>query len=292
MLVGIEGKRGALLYRIKKILNNNVAIALDDAGEEVIVTGKGLGFGNKPGDILPERSVHRVYTACDGGGNRRLQAIFAEIPYACIRVAEHIVDFASAALGQQLGQNLVVPLADHINFAIERTRAGTYQQNLLSQEIENFYPAECVIGRQGLALISDELGVDLDPSEAASIAFHIINNAGSGNTALDTSRIIQGMEGMLAIIQDGLGIRIPADSSRYARLVTHLKFLMRRVITDSQAADEVGPLFLNTDDASVRNITVCVERVASFLADAFDYDISEAERLYLFVHIVAIAQAR
>lgn len=279
-----------MLYRLKRILNNSVAIAVDEDGSEVIVTGKGVGFGHKPGDLVHEKLVNRVYTARDETGVRRLKALFSEIPYECVRVAERIVEYASAATGQQLGQNLIVSLADHINFAIEQTRAGSYQKNLLSDEIESFYPAECVIGRHALALVNDELGVALDPSEAASIAFHIINNSGPGNTALDTAKIIQGVEGMIDAIQDELGMEIPRDSSRYARLVTHLKFLMRRVISGTGSNEQVGPLLLNTDDESVQGITRCLDKVAAFLKEQFAYDISDAERLYLFVHIVAIAQ--
>lgn len=281
-----------MLYRLKRILNNSVAIALDEDGSEVIVTGKGIGYGNKAGDLVHEKLIRRVYTARDETGAKRLKALFSEIPYECVRVAEQIVDYASAATGHKLGQNLIVSLADHIHFAIEQTRSGTYQKNLLSDEIENFYPAECVIGRHALELVKDELGVELDPSEAASIAFHIVNNAGPGNTAADAAQIIQGVEGMIETIQNELGMEIPRDSSRYARLVTHLKFLMRRVITGTASSEEVGPLFLNTDDESVQGITRCLDKVAGFLKERFGYDISDAERLYLFVHIVAIAQTK
>ena len=40
--------------KILKIINNNVVSACDEKGKEIVVMGKGLGFGKKSGDILDE----------------------------------------------------------------------------------------------------------------------------------------------------------------------------------------------------------------------------------------------
>lgn len=44
--------KGVSAVKIKKILNNNVVIAKDDDGHEVIVMSTGLGFSKKAGDIF------------------------------------------------------------------------------------------------------------------------------------------------------------------------------------------------------------------------------------------------
>lgn len=182
-------------------MNDSVAIAVDESGEEAIVTGRGLVYVNKVGSLLYERLVRLVYSARGDGANRRLQALFSEIPFTRIEVAGQVVDVASAATGQKLGQNLVVSRFDHINFAVERARNGTYRSNLLSDEIESFYPAECFVGQQALGIIEQKPGVTLDLSEAASIAFHVINNSERGGAGIDAIQIIQGVEGMTETIQ-------------------------------------------------------------------------------------------
>ena len=208
-------------------MNDNVAIAVDESGEEAIVTGRGPVYANKVGSLLYERLVRLVYSARGDGANRRLQALFSEIPFTRIEVAGQIVDVASAATGQKLGQNLVVSLSDHINFVVEQARNGTYRSNLLSDGFESFSPAECFVGQQALGIIEQKPGVALDLSEAASIPFHVIDNS-EGGAAIDAAQIIQGVEGMMGIIQRELGIAASKDTSRYARLVVHLKSLMRR----------------------------------------------------------------
>ena len=161
-------------------MNDNVAIAVDESGEEAIVTGRGLVYANKVGSLLYERLVRLVYSARGDGANRRLQALFSEIPFTRIEVAEQIVDVVSAATGQKLGQNLVVSLSDHINFVVEQARNGTHRSNLLSDGFESFSPAECFVGQQALGIIEQKPGVTLDLSEAASIPFHVIDNSERG----------------------------------------------------------------------------------------------------------------
>lgn len=279
-------------YVVQRILNNNVVVASNERHERVIVTGRAVGFGHRQGDILCDEEIGRVYVPRDEVADRRMEALFSEIPFPCVKAAEQIVDFASAALGQSFSQSLTISLADHISFAVGQQKEGTYRPNLLAEEIERLYSVEFVAGIQGLRIIQQEVGIALDSSEAASIAFHIINNSGSDGMSVDTAKIISGVNGMLDVIRDEMGVELPVDSSRYARLVTHLKFLMRRVITAELHPDDAGELYLNFDEGQVPRISGCLDALTDYLSDYFDYCITNAERLYLFVHIVSISQLR
>lgn len=45
---------------IKKI-NNNVAFAEDDHGQEYIILGKGIGFDPVASDIIDSQSIDRIF---------------------------------------------------------------------------------------------------------------------------------------------------------------------------------------------------------------------------------------
>ena len=47
--------------KILKVINNNVVSACDDKGKEIVVMGKGLGFGKKNGDILDESKIEKSF---------------------------------------------------------------------------------------------------------------------------------------------------------------------------------------------------------------------------------------
>ena len=41
---------------IKKIINNNIVTSVDD-GCEVVVSGRGIGFAHREGDLIPEAKI-------------------------------------------------------------------------------------------------------------------------------------------------------------------------------------------------------------------------------------------
>ena len=46
--------------RIKKVINNNILCVIDEKGNEMIVTGKGLGFGRKVAQFVDPAQVEKV----------------------------------------------------------------------------------------------------------------------------------------------------------------------------------------------------------------------------------------
>lgn len=48
-------------YTVKKPINNNILRVVDPTGCELIVTGRGLGFGAKPGYKIEAETVEHSY---------------------------------------------------------------------------------------------------------------------------------------------------------------------------------------------------------------------------------------
>ena len=51
--------------KIIKNINNNYAIALDNDGTQLVVSGKGIGFGSTPREITDLKSINRTYYNLD-----------------------------------------------------------------------------------------------------------------------------------------------------------------------------------------------------------------------------------
>lgn len=54
---------GGFLMKIIKIVNNNIVTSLDEQNREIIVMGRGLGFGRKPGMPIEDEKVEKVFPA-------------------------------------------------------------------------------------------------------------------------------------------------------------------------------------------------------------------------------------
>ena len=105
---------------VTKVINNNIVISENDDQQELVVMGKGLGFKQKPGDLIDEAKIEKVYLSTQEWNVTKLTQLLSSIPIEQIQVANEIISFAKVSLGKKLSENLFLTLTDHINYAIER----------------------------------------------------------------------------------------------------------------------------------------------------------------------------
>ena len=47
--------------KVKKVINNNILCAVDEKGEELIITGKGIGYKRFPGEEIDQKQIGKIY---------------------------------------------------------------------------------------------------------------------------------------------------------------------------------------------------------------------------------------
>lgn len=133
---------------IKKI-NNNVAICVDGNHKELVAFGKGIGFPQMPYEIKDIAQISMTFYKIDS----RFYQLIEEIPEEIFEVSALIVDQARTKLKSSLNPNLVVSLADHLQFAIMRLKKYKKLEMMFSYDVEQLYPVETSIGKYALELI-------------------------------------------------------------------------------------------------------------------------------------------
>lgn len=105
---------------VYKKINNNVALARDAKGRELVVFGKGIGFASMPYELTDLSRIQRTFYDV----NEKYFALLRDVPEAVFLAADDIADTAREELDCTLNANLTYALADHLNFAIQRSREG------------------------------------------------------------------------------------------------------------------------------------------------------------------------
>lgn len=160
---------------IEKILNNNAIVSLNEDKSEIIVMGRGVAFGKRPGDLVDKDRVEKVFTLENDDLTNKLKELIEEIPMEYMKLSEDIIKYAKLQLGKKLNDNIYISLTDHIHYAVERYKKGLTIKNGLLWETKNLYKEEFQIGMEALKMIDQALGVKLPEDEAAFIALHIVN---------------------------------------------------------------------------------------------------------------------
>lgn len=132
--------------QIAKVLNNNVVVVLDEHRREQVVMGRGLAFQKRPGDVLDDSKIEKVFALQSDELVGRLGELLSQIPLEVMTTCDRIIDLARGRLGK-LQESLYITLTDHCHFAIERQKKGIALRNVLLWEIKRLYPKEFALGR-------------------------------------------------------------------------------------------------------------------------------------------------
>ncbi|MFS8651980.1 MAG: PRD domain-containing protein, partial [Caldibacillus sp.] len=208
--------------RIKKVLNNNAAIVVDD-GQEKIAIGPGIGFNKGKNDIVSPQKIEKIFVLEE---KDKLEQLLRQIPQEHFDISEEIISYAEKTLNVSLNEHIHLVLTDHISFAIQKAQEGINIENKLLHEIRILYPEEFAIGQWAIQHIKQTLGVELPEDEAGFIAIHIHTMKPHSNNLQQTLRTTTILQEMMHVIQEEMGFRLDANDWSYQRLMIHLRFAL------------------------------------------------------------------
>lgn len=269
---------------INKIYNNNVVQSRDEHGHDIIVMGRGIAFGRKPGDPIEAGKVEKTFAQIDQMMTSKLVSLLAEIPIEYFRLVEAIIQDAKIKLGKKLNESLVITLTDHIYFAIKRIKEGVIVKNALLWETKRLYPDEFAIGRQALQAINGRYQIQLPEDEAAFIALHLINAQLDEElpTIMAMTKI---MKSILEIVRIHFMITFDEESLSYYRFINHLKFFTQRLVTARLYHDDQDEELFLMIKRKYPESYQCTEKIRRFIKNEYNCDMSNEELLYFTVHL-------
>ena len=272
-----------------KKINNNVALARDAKGREMVVFGKGIGFPAMPYELTDLSLVQRSFYDV----NEKYFDLLRDVPEAVFLAADDIADTAREELGCSLNTNLTYALADHLNFAIQCSREGMSVRTPLAYEIRHLYPQEYAIAKEGLHQLCSTLEVDLPESEAVSIAMHIItaeNEVGDMHSTILTAKVISEIS---ALVEESLSVKLDKDSFSFSRFAMHLRYLVQRMMQGKPLnSDSAMDVMFTTMRREYPDTYTCVQQIDRFLRDTYGWTCSREEQLYLIMHIHRVCVER
>ncbi len=277
------------MVHILRVFNTNVVLARDDAGREVVLTGRGLGYQARPGGTVDQAKVVRTFVPEDGRNADNFAQMLASIAPEHVELVDRLLAPVWAELRREPSSTTVLALADHLSFAIKRVQHGIEGVFPLRAELAHLYPRELHWGERIVAGVNSELDVELPAEEAIPIAMHLVNAAfNSGNLAF-TYRMTGVFSQVFDMIEGEYGRPLDRDSVNVARFITHLRYFFVRVHTDDQVDDAEG-LFADAIRTAHPRAYGCAAKVRGLLEMRLESPITEDETGYLALHIARLTQ--
>ena len=276
--------------RIKKLINNNILCVVDKKGNELIVTGRGIGFQRHRGEFVDPALVERTYRMEEKAEQKKLRELVEKIPIEHLALTEALIEHIKTQIPQKLNQSLLITLADHISFAIARKAQGVEFSNPLKGSIMCYYPTEYHLGQHCLKVVREQLGVALQEDEAAFIALHIVNAELNTNMSemYDITNLI---EGALSVVEYFYQRKFDRESLDFNRFVVHLRYFAQRLFQGKMMEDNQGEhdvMFRQLIMKNCKEHYKCAQCIGDYVKNTFQKTLSEEELTYLTIHLKRI----
>lgn len=270
------------MYQIQRVLNNNSVLVTDSHGEQIIFVGKGIGFHKKPKESFVYEDWMDVFRFSKNNDKGDAMDILDSVDPVFIEAAARIIHKAQEAFGE-VDTNILLPLADHIAFSIERMKQDMVISNPFANEIKLLFNDEYVVALEGKKIIQQLCGFEISEDEVGYITLHV-------HSALCAEKVPESMQAAIIIkesieqVEKDFDISIDVNSMSYIRLMNHMKFLLWRLQSGEKLQVDVSEFILEKFPYAYAT----AQRICADLAKALKKELSEVEIGYLALHIERI----
>ena len=130
---------------IERVYNNNVVLVKEN-NKELILTGCGIGFQKKVGQLADKDKIEKKFIAEDNSFKNKISKLAMQVDENIFKASFDIIQYSEGKLKTNLYDYIYVALTDHIAFAIKRYEEGIEIKNDLSYEIRRIHKREFEIG--------------------------------------------------------------------------------------------------------------------------------------------------
>ncbi len=267
------------MEKIVKILNHNAVIVHEqDTNSTLLILNTGVGFGKKINEYIEIDGIETVYHIQPMSSKGKTDVLLHNLDPIYIEISSDIMMKAKETF-EDIDENKLLPLADHIAFAINRMQNKMQITNPFSNEIRLLYPEEWKIAAKSREIIFNKLGHLINDDEIGFITLHLHSTQEMSNDDAFIMAII--VNESIREIEKEYDIEIDLNSLSYSRLMIHMKYLIARL-----HEDEV--ITLDMEDYTKESIPdsyALAVRIIKRIEDSLNREVPVIETGYLAMHI-------
>ncbi len=273
--------------KVLRVFNNNVVLARDDGGRDVILTGRGLGYQARPGRDVDAAAVQRTFVPTDGRDPDHLAELLAGIPPEHIQLVGETLTEVGLDDSVLLNPALVIALADHVSFAVRRLEHGLDIEYPLLAEVKNLYGREYGQAVALLAAVNARLEQKLPDAEAVALALHLVNAGFATGDLSYTYTMTAVISQLIEVIGQTFDVHLDEGSVSVGRFITHLRYLFVRIQQHKQLVDQ--PSLISTAiQQSFPRASQCADRLSGILELRLGAPLTADEISYLALHVARV----
>ncbi|WP_100399629.1 glucose PTS transporter transcription antiterminator GlcT [Bacillus sp. FJAT-44742] len=276
--------------KVLKVLNNNVVIAEHEEFEEVILTGKGIGFGKRTGDSVGEEKAEKFFILHGEEEQEQYKQLLNEVSEDFIACMNEAMSFVKEQYKFELNEHIHIGLTDHLFFAVRRLQQGMEIKNPFLQETELAYPKEYAAAEEIIEYMNRCLGVSLPKGEIGFVTLHL-HSAVSNRSLSDVNKHTQLVSNLTEVIEKSLNIELDPKDMNHQRLIRHLHQAIQRIQNNTYNEEEPHSL----KKVLMQEYPVCYNlswKLIKIMQHSLQTTIPDSEAVYLTLHMQRLSRTK
>lgn len=273
--MGVNIKKGIVI----KALNNNMVL-IKEQGVEKILLAKGIGFNKKFGDILEDNlEVDKVFSIEDKKNQENLKEVYNRVDGEFVAICEEALAEISEELGEELNETIHIGLIDHLAIAMKRLKNKEQINNPFIVEIETLYSVEFEMAKKIVNKLQDKYEIDFPEGEIGFITLHI-HSARNGKMLSNSIKYSYLSNKIIIYIEEKFNSKIDKRSLDYARFLSHVRFTIERVLTDTVLKNDLTEIIKKSYPISYE----IAEGASKIIEETLDKKVCDDEVAYIAMH--------
>ena len=274
--MGVNIKKGIVI----KALNNNMVL-IKEQGVEKILLAKGIGFNKKFGDILEDNlEVDKVFSIEDKKNQENLKEVYNRVDGEFVAICEEALAEISEELGEELNETIHIGLIDHLAIAMKRLKNKEQINNPFIVEIETLYSVEFEMAKKIVNKLQDKYEIDFPEGEIGFITLHI-HSARNGKMLSNSIKYSYLSNKIIIYIEEKFNSKIYKRSLDYARFLSHVRFTIERVLTDTVLKNDLTEIIKKSYPVSYE----IAEGASKIIEETLDKKVCDDEVAYIAMHV-------
>lgn len=265
---------------VVKVFNNNIVLVNSEDIEKILFA-VGIGFGKKPGSVIPKgTSINKVFIIEEKENINNLKELVKVIDSEFFAACEEAIYEVSNMVDEELNERIHISLIDHLFFAIKRLKNNEKIENPFLIETQTLYSKEYNLAKLVGKMIENHSNVEIPDGEIAFIALHIhsaLNDGKISNTIKNTNLISEIVE----YVEGKLDCQIYKDSLDYARFCTHVKFAIQRIMSNNTIDNDLTKIIKETYKESY----IISEGIGRIIEKNIGISVTDDEISCLTIHV-------
>ena len=263
-----------------KALNNNMVL-IKEHGVEKILLAKGIGFNKKFGDILEDNlEVDKVFSIEDKKNQENLKEVYNRVDGEFVAICEEALAEISEELGEELNETIHIGLIDHLAIAMKRLKNKEQINNPFIVEIETLYSVEFEMAKKIVNKLQDKYEIDFPEGEIGFITLHI-HSARNGKMLSNSIKYSYLSNKIIIYIEEKFNSKIDKRSLDYARFLSHVRFTIERVLTDTVLKNDLTEIIKKSYPISYE----IAEGASKIIEETLDKKVCDDEVAYIAMHV-------